>query len=335
MNRSVLVTGGAGYIGSHTCKALAQAGFTPVAFDNLTLGSAEFVKWGPLVVGDTRKSEQVAAAIRDHDVQAVIHFAALSSVGDSGRQPSAYYGNNVGGLISLLDAMVETGCEAIVFSSTAAVYGEPDQVPISEDAATRPVNVYGHSKLMCEQILRDHSAAGLLRAISLRYFNASGADPHSEIGEFREAETHLIPRAMMALQGYVGDFQIYGADFPTPDGTAIRDYIHVCDLAHAHVLAAEALLRGEAGGEFNLGTGEGYSVGEILREIRRATGRDLSTPTGARRVGDPARLVADPTLAIDRLGFVTKHSSLENIISTAWRWHQRAHPLRNDGPSGS
>ncbi|MBU1384233.1 MAG: UDP-glucose 4-epimerase GalE [Alphaproteobacteria bacterium] len=330
MTRAVLVTGGAGYIGSHTCKALRTAGYTPVTFDNLSLGSPEFVKWGPLVRGDTRDPSQVEAALLAHDVCAVIHFAALSSVGESVSDPAIYYRTNVGGLMGLLEGMSRAVCNTIVFSSTAAVYGEPERVPIAETDPTRPMNAYGRSKLMCEDILRDHAAAYGLKAIALRYFNASGADPETEIGEFREVETHLIPRALMALQGYVHDFQVFGSDFPTADGTAIRDYIHVSDLADAHVRAVTALLSGADGGVFNLGAGRGYSVGEVLTEIGRVTGRSMAAPTGGRRQGDPVQLVADPGLAEARLGFQPTRSSLQSIVESAWRWHLRAHPLRND-----
>ena len=329
MTANILVTGGAGYIGSHTCKALHAAGLTPVTYDNLSLGHAEFVKWGPLVKGDTRDADRVAETITAHDIQAVIHFAALSSVGESVAEPTRYYANNVGGLLGVLEGMRIAGCRSIVFSSTAAVYGEAKTSPILEDAPTEPVNAYGRSKLMCEQILGDCRAAHGLDFIALRYFNASGADPETEIGELRKAETHLIPRAMMSLQGYIDDFQVFGSDFPTPDGTAIRDYIHVSDLAEAHVLAVRRLLDGASGGAFNLGTGHGYSVGEVLAEIERVTGRTLGTPTGARRAGDPVRLVAGVDRARTELGFEAGQSSLESIVRTAWRWHQGAHPLRN------
>lgn len=325
----ILVTGGAGYIGSHTCKALSVAGFTPVAYDNLSLGHEEFVRWGPLEIGDTRNSEQVAAAIAEHQIKAVIHFAALSSVGESMVAPEKYYANNVGGLLGLLEGMRTAGCDAIVFSSTAAVYGEAKVSPIVETAPKEPVNPYGRSKLVCEYVLEDCRKAYGLRAIALRYFNASGADPETEVGELREAETHLIPRAMMALQGYIDDFQVFGSDFPTPDGTAIRDYIHVSDLADAHVLALKNLLAGGTGGAFNLGTGQGYSVGEVLKEVARSTGRPMDTPKGSRRPGDPVQLVADAGAARETLGFDPTRSSLNTIVDTAWAWHQRAHPLRN------
>jgi UDP-arabinose 4-epimerase len=328
MTQSVLVTGGAGYIGAHACKALAAAGFLPVTFDNLSLGRPEAVKWGPLVQGDTRNAAAVSTAIRAHSAIAVMHFAALSAVGESGRDPARYYHNNVGGLMGVLEGMALEGCRQIVFSSTAAVYGEAGEALIGEDAPVVPVNVYGRSKRMCETIMTDHAAANLLRPVSLRYFNASGADATAEIGEQREVETHLIPRALMALLGHVDDFQVFGSDFATPDGTAIRDYIHVSDLADAHVLALQYLLTGAEGGVFNLGTGQGYSVGEVLRTVERITGRAMAAPTGARREGDPTRLVADGSRARTDLGFQPTQSSLDNIVSTAWNWHQKAHPQR-------
>lgn len=329
MPENILVTGGAGYIGSHTCKALHRAGFTPVVFDNLSLGHREFVRWGPLVVGDTRDGSQVATAIADHRIKAVVHFAALSSVGESMDAPEKYYENNVGGLLGLLDGMRQSGCETIVFSSTAAVYGEAKVSPITEVAIKNPVNPYGRSKLICEQILDDCRKANGLKAVTLRYFNASGADPEAEIGELRDQETHLIPRAMMALQGYIHDFEVFGSDFPTADGTAIRDYIHVCDLADAHVLALRHLLAGGHGGAFNLGISKGYSVAEVLAEIARTTGRDMEAPKGPRRPGDPVQLIADASHAREALGFAPELSSLETIVRTAWSWHQSAHPLRN------
>lgn len=328
MANAVLVTGGAGYIGSHTCKALAQAGFLPVAFDNLSLGNPDFVKWGPLVVGDTRNSEDVASVLRAHDCKALIHFAARSSVGESVSDPALYYDNNVGGLIGVLNGMRAAGCDAIVFSSTAAVYGEPETSPILETAQAAPINPYGQSKLIGERMLTDHAAAYGLRSIALRYFNAAGADPDAEIGEFRQVETHLIPRALMALQGWISDFQVFGSDFPTPDGTAVRDYIHVADLADAHVLAFRHVL-GRPGHEaFNVGTGRGWSVAEVLSAVSRTTDIDMAAPGGSRRPGDPAVLVADGSLARDRLGFEPVRSDLDTIVSTAWAWHRKAHPKR-------
>lgn len=326
---AVLVTGGAGYIGTHACKALHRAGFRPVTFDNLSLGNEKFVKWGPLVVGDTRDADLIARTIAEHDIQGVIHFAALSSVGESIATPADYYDNNINGLLGALGGMRMAGCSAMVFSSTAAVYGNAGSEPIPETAPRGPVNPYGWTKAMCEQILADFQTAYGLRWTALRYFNASGADPDGEIGEFRASETHLIPRAMMALQGHIKDFRVFGSDFPTPDGTAIRDYIHVSDLAEAHVIALKAMLDGSSGGVFNLGVGQGYSVGQVLETIGRVSGRDMAAPTGGRRAGDPAILIADSRRAREILGFNPSHSALQTIVETAWAWHCSAHPLRN------
>jgi len=330
MAETILVVGGAGYIGGHTCKALVAAGYKPVVYDNLCLGHRDFVRWGPLVEGDIRDSDAVAAAIRDHGCSAVMHFAAFAYVGESVADPAKYYHNNVTGTLGLLEGMRKAGCETLVFSSTCAVYGEPGSLPITEDTPPMPVNPYGRSKLMCEAILADYAHAYGLNFTALRYFNASGDDAEAEIGELREVETHLIPRALMALQGYIDDFQVFGSDFPTPDGTAIRDYIHVSDLADAHVAAMDRMLKGAKGGSiFNLGIGHGYSVGEVLATIADATGQSLPAPRGDRRPGDPAQLVADAAKARAELGFAPRHSDLRNIIETAWRWHQRAHPKRN------
>lgn len=329
LTRAVLVLGGAGYIGSHTCKALHAAGFLPVSVDNLSLGHESFVKWGPLVHADLHDEAALGRAIIAHDPVAAIHFAAFAYVGESVSDPRKYYHNNVLGTLSLLDAMAAAGLDKIVFSSTCAVYGEPERQPITEATPTSPINPYGRSKLVCEGILSDYAAAYQLRSVILRYFNASGADSDGGVGELRDPETHLIPRAMMALQGYINDFQVFGNDFPTPDGTAIRDYIHVSDLAQAHVLAVQHLLDGHDGGTYNLGGGHGYSVSEVLREIEAISGRNLAFPTGARRPGDPARLVADASRARAVLGFTPTRSDLRTIVDTAWRWHLRAHPASN------
>lgn len=327
MKQVVLVTGGAGYIGSHACKTLSRQGFLPVAFDNLCLGHRDFVRWGPLIVGDTHDSKAIARAITDTGAVAVIHFAAFAYVGESVSDPAKYYHNNVVGTLGLLEGMRAAGCDKLVFSSTCAVYGEPDRLPITEETPTVPVNPYGRSKLICEGAIHDFAAYGL-RSVILRYFNASGDDADGELGENRIVETHLIPRAMMALQGYIDDFQVFGRDFPTPDGTAIRDYIHVSDLAYAHVLALRRLLDGR-GGTYNLGAGQGYSVGEVLRMIEEVSGMRLPAPLGNRRPGDPAKLVADTSLAARELGFEPIHSDLSTIVRTAWNWHCQAHPRRN------
>ena len=331
MAETILVVGGAGYIGSHTCKALAAAGYKPVVYDNFCLGHRDFVRWGPVVEGDIRDADAVEAAILDHGCSAVMHFAAFAYVGESVADPSKYYQNNVIGTLGLLEGMRKANCDKLVFSSTCAVYGEPKTLPITEETPPLPVNPYGRSKMMCEGILADYAHAYGINFTALRYFNASGDDAESEIGELRDVETHLIPRALMALQGYIDDFQVFGSDFPTPDGTAIRDYIHVSDLADAHVAAMDRLLKGAKGGAiYNLGIGHGYSVGEVLAMIADITGQSLPAPRGDRRPGDPAQLVADAAKARTELEFAPRHSDLRNIIETAWRWHQRAHPKRND-----
>jgi UDP-glucose-4-epimerase GalE len=323
----ILVTGGAGYIGSHACRALAAAGYQPVVYDNLSTGHRNFVA-GPLVTGDLLDEATLARAFSDHEVSAVMHFAAASLVGESVADPQKYYINNVQGTLSLLKAMRNAGCHRIVFSSTGAVYGNADSKALPEDFPCVPINPYGASKWMIERMLADYRAAYGFGAFCLRYFNASGADPAGGIGELRDNETHLIPRAMMALQGHVGDFAVFGDDYDTPDGTAIRDYIHVTDLAAAHLTALKLLLEGHAGGSFNLGTGAGFSVREILSSIRLETGREVPQVNKPRRAGDPTYLVADPSAARKVLNFVPRHSDLPTIIRTAWAWHQTAHPLK-------
>ena len=325
---AILVTGGAGYIGAHCCKALSEAGYLPVCVDDLSTGSRDFVKWGPLIVGTIRDTARVAETIRSNHIAAVMHFAAFSQVGESVADPQKYYLNNVGGTLSLLAAMREAGCSRLVFSSTGAVYGNAGRDPISEDAAGAPVNPYGVSKWMIEQMLTDFRAAYQLNSICLRYFNASGAERSASIGEFRDPETHLIPRAMMALQGHVEDFAIFGDDYETPDGTAVRDYIHVEDLAAAHILALDALLNGSVGGCFNLGTGSGCSVREVIAAVEAAAGRKVPLSVKPRRIGDPPILVADPSSAQTSLGFRPVVSDLATIVASAWAWHQKAHPRR-------
>ena len=324
---TILVTGGAGYIGSHACRALAAAGYRPVVYDNLSTGHRNFVT-GELVTGDLLDGATLARAFADHKVTAVMHFAAASLVGESMTDPQKYYINNVQGTLSLLQAMRNAGCHRIVFSSTGAVYGNADSKELPEDFPCAPINPYGASKWMIERMLADYRAAYGFGAFCLRYFNASGADPAGGIGELRDNETHLIPRAMMALQGHV-DFAVFGDDYDTPDGTAIRDYIHVTDLAAAHVAALKQLEQGHAGGSFNLGTGSGFSVREILTAIRHETGREVPHTIKPRRAGDPTYLVADPSAARKVLNFVPRHSDLPTVIRTAWAWHQKAHPLRS------
>jgi UDP-glucose 4-epimerase len=325
---AILVTGGAGYIGSHCCRALSAAGYHPVVYDNFSTGHRSFVT-GSLVAGDIADRATLARAFAEHDIVAVMHFAASSLVGESVADPQKYYVNNLAGTLALLGAMREAGCNRLVFSSTGAVYGNADSKALPEDYPCAPINPYGASKWMVERVLADYRSAYGLGSFCLRYFNASGADPSGEIGEMREVETHLIPRAMMALQGYISDFAVFGDDYDTPDGTAIRDYIHVTDLAAAHVLALELLMQGHSGGAFNLGTGAGFSVREILAAIAAETGREVPHVVKPRRPGDPTYLVADATAARETLKFRTVHSDLPTIIRTAWAWHRIAHPLKN------
>lgn len=328
---TVLVTGGAGYIGSHCCKALSEAGYLPVCFDNLSTGHRRFVQWGPLLEGDVQDQERLETVFRSHDFAAVMHFAAVSAVGESVVDPQKYYSNNVGGTLSLLRAMREANCPHLIFSSTGAVYGNAGADPISETDPKQPVNPYGKSKLMIEEILSDHRNAYRLNSICFRYFNASGADASGATGEQRDPETHLIPRAMMALQGHLDDFSIFGDDYDTFDGTAVRDYIHVTDLAAAHVQAVDMLTAGHQGGIYNLGTGVGYSVKQILAAIFSETGHTMPLIYRPRRAGDPPMLVADPTSARQVMQFKPAHSDLKTIIRTAWKWHEKTHAFK--GPS--
>jgi UDP-glucose-4-epimerase GalE len=328
---AVLVTGGAGYIGSHCCRALDAAGYHPVVYDNFSTGHRSFVT-GSRITGDLRDGAGLAQAFARHEIVAVMHLAASSLVGESVVDPRKYYANNLAGTLSLLDAMREAGCNRLVFSSTGAVYGNADSKALPESYRCEPINPYGTSKWMIERILEDYRRAYGLGSFALRYFNASGADAAGGIGEKREHETHLIPRAMMALQGHVTDFAVFGDDYDTPDGTAIRDYIHVTDLAAAHILALQLLMQGHRGGAYNLGTGKGFSVREILAAIATETGREVPHVIKPRRSGDPAYLVADPSAARETLQFQPIHSDLATIVRTAWAWHQKTHPLQPDGP---
>jgi UDP-glucose-4-epimerase GalE len=328
---AVLVTGGAGYIGSHCCRALHAAGYHPVVYDNFSTGHRSFVT-GSLVTGDLQDGAKLAHAFAQHDIVAVMHFAASSLVGESVADPQKYYANNVGGTLSLLDAMRGAGCNRLVFSSTGAVYGNADSKALPENYACEPINPYGASKWMIERILADYRRAYGLGSFALRYFNASGADASGGIGELRDNETHLIPRAMMALRGHIFDFAVFGDDYDTPDGTAIRDYIHVTDLAAAHLSALKLLMQEHAGDVCNLGTGAGFSVREILAAIAAETGREVPHVIKPRRSGDPAYLVADASAARATLQFRPDHSDLATIVRTAWAWHQKAHPLKADEP---
>jgi len=321
--KHVLVTGGAGYIGSHACKALAAAGYVPVSFDNLVYGHEWAVRWGPFVQGDILDRAALDAALEKYRPAAVMHFAAFAYVGESVGNPIKYYRNNVSGSLSLLAAMRDHGVGKFILSSTCATYGLPDAVPIPETHPQRPINPYGASKLMVEQILRDVDAAYGLRSISLRYFNAAGADPDGEIGESHDPETHLIPLVLDAAAGVRPEIVVYGDDYATPDGTCIRDYIHVSDLANAHVLALRALEAGAATTAYNLGNGHGFSVKEVIDTARQVTGREIRVRVGPRRPGDPPRLVGDATRIRKELGWRPEHADLAEMIGSAWKWHQK------------
>lgn len=319
---SVLVTGGAGYIGSHTCKALSGAGFTPVTYDNLSRGNPEAVRWGPLEVGDLADAARLAETIARHRPAAVVHFAAFAYVGESNEIPATYYRNNVGGTAALLEAMRAGGVRHIVFSSTCAVYGAPATVPISEDSAYAPINPYGATKMVCERLLRECAAAYPLTFAALRYFNAAGADPDGEIGECHVPETHAIPLVLDAAAGARDTFTIFGDDYPTADGTCVRDYIHVVDLADAHVKALRLLLEGAESAAFNVGTGRGWSVRELVEAVCKVTRRNVPVAVGPRRPGDPPVLVADPARARARLGWSPRYPDLVEQVAHAWAWRQ-------------
>jgi UDP-arabinose 4-epimerase len=321
--RAVLVTGGAGYIGSHTCKALARAGHAPVTLDNLAQGHASAVRWGPLVEGDVRDRALVERAMREHRVDAVVHFAACAYVGESMRDPGKYFGNNVGGSLAVLEAMRACDVRRIVFSSTCAVYGVPQSLPIAEDHPQNPINPYGESKRMVERALHWYGAAHGLASVALRYFNAAGADLDGEIGEDHDPETHLIPLAIGAALGTHPALAICGGDYPTPDGTAVRDYVHVSDLADAHARALDYLYAGGESAALNLGTGRGHSVRDIVVAVERTARRAVPARDAPRRAGDPASLIADAERARDLLGWAPQCSDLETIIDTAWRWQAR------------
>ena len=322
MGHNVLVTGGAGYIGSHACKALAAAGYTPITLDNLVYGHEWAVQWGPFVEADLGDRARLRDALRDYQVEAVMHFAAYAYVGESMQDPGKYFRNNVTNTINLLDAMVDGGVPKIVFSSTCATYGMPERVPIDEDHPQRPVNPYGESKLFIERALRWYGVAHDIRSVSLRYFNAAGADPDGEIGEDHDPETHLIPLVVDAALGYRENVSIFGTDYPTLDGSAVRDYIHVTDLASAHVRALQYLQDGSDSTFLNLGTGNGYTVREVIDTVEKISGRKVHALEAPRRPGDPPILVAQPGMAAELLGWVPRYSDLDTIVATALRWHE-------------
>ncbi|WP_426010172.1 UDP-glucose 4-epimerase GalE [Caulobacter sp. DWR2-3-1b2] len=320
MTQKVLVAGGAGYIGSHTCLRLAEAGFTPVTYDNLSNGWAEFVQWGPLEIGDIRDAARLDEVFAKHQPVAVIHFAALIEVGESVKYPGRFYENNVGGAITLIEASRRAAVEAFVFSSTCATYGAPVKVPMDETHPQAPLNPYGRTKLMVEQIMADLDQQVGFKHTALRYFNAAGADPEGRVGERHEPETHAIPLAIAAARGGNRGFNLFGVDYDTRDGTCVRDYIHVLDLADAHVLAVQRLLRGEPSEVFNLGTGTGTTVKELITAIETVSGRAFPVEIAERRPGDAPILVADNAKAKAMLGWTPRYA-LEDIIRHAWAWH--------------
>lgn len=322
MSLKTLVTGGAGYIGSHTCKALAAAGHTPVVLDNLSTGHRWAVKWGPLVVADIADRSRVKSAVKEFGIGAVIHFAAHAYIGESVRKPQKYFDNNVTKTLALLDTLLEAGISKVVLSSSCATYGVPQKLPISEDDAQQPINPYGESKLFVEKVLYWYEVAYGIRHMNLRYFNAAGADPDGEIGEDHDPETHLIPLVIAAAQGVNPTFEIFGTDYDTADGTAVRDYVHVCDLARAHVNALDYLVAGGHSASVNLGTGCGHSIREVISAVETISGRAVPVVEGPRRPGDPATLIANPQLGQTVLSWTPDKSDLQTIVRTAWHWHQ-------------
>lgn len=322
MNRNVIVTGGAGYIGSHACKALRNAGYTPVTVDNLSTGWSEAVKFGPFEEVDLLDRTKLDQVFKLYHPHAVMHFAAFSQVGESVDDPVKYWRNNVMGSLSLFQACAENGCERIIFSSTCATYGDHDNVVLTEASEQRPVNAYGSSKRAVEEMLRQISKSVGLKYTIFRYFNVAGADPDGEVGEFHKPETHLIPLILDAIDGKRDQITIFGTDYETPDGTCIRDYVHVCDLVDAHVLGMKWLENGGCNKVFNLGTGTGFSVREVIEHASVVTNRHVPIFEGARREGDCTKLVSGSELARGDLGWEPKRSSLRNMITDAWRWHQ-------------
>jgi UDP-glucose-4-epimerase GalE len=325
--KTILVTGGAGYIGSHTLRALNEHGFRVLCLDDLSTGFREFVGSVPLIVGTLSDRGCVDRAFSADNIDAVIHFASHALVEESCRNPHKYYRDNIQNGLNLLESMRAHGVGLIVFSSSCSVYGIPASLPIRETSPLDPVNPYGFSKMVIERILHDYGQAHGLRSVSLRYFNAAGASAVGGIGEWHDPETHLIPRLFQVALGQAPAAAVYGRDYPTPDGTCVRDYIHVTDLAEAHAAALEYLFLGGASDVFNLGTGQGCSVLQVVRQVESTAGRTLPISFMDRRAGDPPELVADPAKARRVLGWVARHSSLEQIIGSAWNWHRADHAL--------
>jgi UDP-glucose-4-epimerase GalE len=321
---SILVVGGAGYIGSHAVRALKVAGRDPVIFDNLSEGHRQVAERldVPLIVGDINDPADLKRAFRERPIEAVMHFAAFAYVGESVNEPAKYYRNNTAGAMTLFEAMIAAGVDKVIFSSTCATYGDPIRERLDEDHPQRPINPYGRSKLMVEQILKDFDTAYGLRHVALRYFNAAGASEDGLLGEQHRIETHLIPLCLLAVLGKRPALTVFGADYDTPDGTCVRDYIHVDDLADAHIKAIDYLKTGGASTQLNVATGAGHSVREVVRCVEKVTGRTVPIVDGARRPGDPARLIASPERIRATLGWSAKKADLETMVASAWRWFE-------------
>jgi len=323
----VLVVGGAGFIGSHMVKRLQQDNYSVTTLDDFSTGYRDAIICGELIEGNLADAALLDRMFAENHFDAVLHFASFILVGESVAQPAKYYANNLVNTLNLLNAMVKQGVPRFVFSSTAAIFGEPQYVPIDEKHPVAPINPYGASKAMVEQVLRDYDTAYGLKSICLRYFNACGADPEGDLGERHDPETHLIPLALQAVSGRRGPLTVFGRDYDTPDGTCVRDYVHVTDLCDAHIKALEWLNSGCASAVFNLGNGEGFSVAEVLDAVGRVTGKPVPIVDGPRRAGDPARLVADSGLARLSLGWKPQYGDLETIISHAWKWERKMHKI--------
>lgn len=319
----ILIVGGAGYIGSHVNKELHKRGYDTVVYDNLIYGHKEAVKWGHFEYGDLRDTNRLEQIFSTYDIEAVFHFAAFAYVGESVKNPSKYYNNNVAATINLLDAMVRHNVKYFVFSSTCATYGQPDVMPITEDMPQRPINPYGASKLMVERILEDYETAYGLHSVCLRYFNAAGDDPDTEIGEMHDPETHIIPLVLDAAIGKKQNIHVFGTDYDTPDGSCVRDYIHVLDLADAHIRALDYMKKENTSNRFNLGTCNGISVLEMIEAAKKVTGREIEVVYDERRAGDPAELVGSNVKAKEILGWEPQYSDIETILEHAWAWHQK------------
>lgn len=319
--KEILVVGGAGYIGSHMCKYLHQHGMQPIVLDNLSYGHRQAVQWGPLYEGEMADAALLRKIFTTHKIEAVMHFAAFCYVGESVTEPLKYYQNNISATLTLLTEMIEHGIYNFIFSSTCATYGEPEQLPLQEHFPQNPINPYGRSKLMMEQILSDLDHANGMKSVCLRYFNAAGADPDKEIGEDHDPETHLIPIVLQTALGQREQLTIFGSDYPTEDGTCIRDYIHILDLAQAHYLALQHLLSGGESKKYNLGNGNGYSILDVITCAEKVTGKKIPFVYADRRPGDPAALVGSAALIMSELNWKPEYNSLESILSTAWNWH--------------